>query len=478
MRFKKSDGLNASERVLADLCEKSFLKLWTYPNLFRKPGKELTDLLVVFGNDVIIFSAKACRYPNTGNADRDWSRWYRSSIADSAKQIAKTERSILSFPDKVFLDAKCLEKLPITLPNASDMRVHRICVALGALDRAEAETGTRGLKIEPAVVNDALRFTVGKIEKASGWVHVFDDVSLTTILSELSTIRDFIHYLDSKVALFETANFKFAASETDLLAYYLWKGRTFPAIEGDYRLDPNLWAQVEASPEFLAGREANKVSQFWDGLIEYINDHYLNETLEFGNEHSMSEHEHVVRILAAESRFHRRVLSKAVLQRAEFATKQAISSLLPSEQSDVSYVLYVGRGDQGKDHATYRTERAKDLQLRCVAAKAVNPEKRFIVGIAMDALGVKGSSEDFICLDTAGWTAEEIQKARQMRTELGYFKGGNAILPRMSEEEYPGSRKAVDVSKLADELSCLTVSESVELAEMLKAKWARSDVTG
>jgi hypothetical protein len=30
MRFKKSDGLNASEQVLAKLCEKSFLKLWTY----------------------------------------------------------------------------------------------------------------------------------------------------------------------------------------------------------------------------------------------------------------------------------------------------------------------------------------------------------------------------------------------------------------------------------------------------------------
>ena len=59
MRFKKSEGLNASEQVLAELCEKSFLKLWTYPNLFRKPAKELTDLLVVFGNDVIIFSAMA-----------------------------------------------------------------------------------------------------------------------------------------------------------------------------------------------------------------------------------------------------------------------------------------------------------------------------------------------------------------------------------------------------------------------------------
>ena len=140
MRFRKSEGLNASEKLLAELCEQSLLKLWTYPNLYRKPGKELTDLRVVFGNDVIIFSAKACSYPNSGYPAIDWSRWFRSSIADSAKQIAKAEKSIQAAPDKVFLDAKCLEKLPIALPPAGDMRVHRICVALGALVSAAAMT--------------------------------------------------------------------------------------------------------------------------------------------------------------------------------------------------------------------------------------------------------------------------------------------------------------------------------------------------
>jgi hypothetical protein len=295
------------------------------------------------------------------------------------------------------------------------------------------------------------------------------------VLTELTTIKDFIHYLDTKVALFDTAHFKYAASEADILAYHLWNGRTFPAIDVDYFIESDLWAQVEASPEFLAGRAANKIGHFWDGLIEYVNDHYLNETLEFGNEHSMSEHERLVRCMAGETRFHRRVLSKAVLQRAEFAKKQAISTLLPSDQPDVCYVLYVGCGDQGKDHVAYRTERAKDLQLRCVAAKAVNPDKRFIVGIAMDARRVRGSSEDFLCWDTADWTAEDIQLAQEMRTELAYFKGGNAVLPPLSEDEYPGSLKAVDVRKLADELSSLTVSESIELAGMLSEEWKPTD---
>lgn len=469
MRFQRSEGLTESEKILAELCEKSFLKLWTYPNLFRKPAKELTDLLVVFGNDVIIFSDKSCSYPNTGNADLDWSRWYNHSIAHSIRQIAKAEKCIRASPEKVFLDAKCLHRLPINLPDAAEIRVHRICVAVGALDRAQAETGTRALRIEPAVLNDAVRFTVGTNDKALGWVHVFDEESLATVLAELSTVTDFIHYLNSKVALTQT-NFKFADAETDLLACYLWHGRTFPARDRDYRLEPGLWATVEASKEFQAGREANRQGHFWDGLIEYVNDNYLDQTLEFGNEHDMSEHERVMRILAGETRFHRRALSKAILQRAEFAKEQAISTLLPSDQPDVTYVLYVGKGDQGKDHATYRADRANQLQMRCHAAKAVTPERRFIVGIAMDALGVKGSSEDFVCLDTGDWTAEDIQKVQQLRTNMGYFKGGTPVLP-LSEDEYPGPKRAIDVPKLAEELSKLTVSESVQLAEMLKAEW-------
>ena len=93
----------------------------------------------------------------------------------------------------------------------------------------------------------------------------------------------------------------------------------------------------------------------------------------------------------------------------------------------------------------------------------------------MDARGVKGSSEDFVFMDTGNWTGAEIQEAQKLREELGYFKGGSAIMTRLSEDEYPGSWRPVDVSKLADELSSLTISESVELAEMLKVQWTRSE---
>ncbi len=48
-----------SESYLSQLCRRAFLYLWSYPNLYRDQGhrgeghgKELCDLLVVFGNDL------------------------------------------------------------------------------------------------------------------------------------------------------------------------------------------------------------------------------------------------------------------------------------------------------------------------------------------------------------------------------------------------------------------------------------------
>src|SRR5690606_21732376 len=89
MRYKKSEGLTPSEAVLSGLCEKSFLSLWTYPNLYRKAGKELSDLIVVFGNDILIFSDKSISYPSTDDPSLNWSRWFRSAIRESAEQIWK-----------------------------------------------------------------------------------------------------------------------------------------------------------------------------------------------------------------------------------------------------------------------------------------------------------------------------------------------------------------------------------------------------
>lgn len=148
-----------------------------------------------------------------------------------------------------------------------------------------------------------------------------------------------------------------------------------------------------------------------------------------------------------------------------------VSTLLPSDQADVNYVLFIGRGDQGKDHAAYRADRMLHLRSRCIAAKAVRPERRFVIGIALDARGVRGSSEDFIFWDTADWTEESILRAQKLREELGYFQPGQVIESQMIEDEYPSVRTTKNLAALADELSRLTLAESTQLAEMLRDRW-------
>ena len=440
MRFNKSAGLTPSEELLAHLCDRSFLSLWSYPNLFRKPGKELCDLLVAFGDHVVVFSDKSCAYPDSGDASLDWSRWYRRSISGSARQLRRAEGWLRTSPERVFLDAKCSKHLPIQLPPTERLQVHRICIALGASARAKEETGTHSLTVSANDEGDTEHFTIGKITSAYGYVHVFDENTLPIVLSELSTTADLLDYLRKKETLFQSGRFDVAESELDLLGYFLWHNREFPDRGATrFRLDPNLWQQVEADPHFLAAREENKIAFFWDGLIKYLTELYMREELERGNKLAVDEYERVVRIMAAETRFSRRLLSKWILERADRAKNGYLGSLFPSMQEDVLYVLLVGPGDGGMNHDNYRQARSKQLYGRCIAAKAALPDRRFIVGIALDARGVKGRSEDFVYMDTDWWTDEAFEKAEQLRQEMGYFVEGRVQQQWVSEAEYPGT---------------------------------------
>ncbi len=105
-------GTTESERYLAALADRTFLDLWSYPNTFndRKEhgkgnGKELTDLLVVCGDDVVIFSDKSITWPGGDDVGLSWSRWYRRAVEASVKQIRGAERWIRRYPDRIFVDS-------------------------------------------------------------------------------------------------------------------------------------------------------------------------------------------------------------------------------------------------------------------------------------------------------------------------------------------------------------------------------------
>ena len=106
----KAEGVTPAERYLQRLCQHSFLSLWSYSSLYKNQkanatgdGKELCDLLVLFGDDVLIFSDKDCAFKDTGNLGLDWTRWFRKAIADSAQQAWRVEPFVKngSYPKSV-----------------------------------------------------------------------------------------------------------------------------------------------------------------------------------------------------------------------------------------------------------------------------------------------------------------------------------------------------------------------------------------
>jgi hypothetical protein len=78
----------------------------------------------------------------------------------------------------------------------------------------------------------------------------------------------------------------------------------------------------------------------------------MQETLERGNELSVPDYERGVRVMASETRFHRRVLTKCILERADRAKGGYIGSILPSARLNTHYVLLIGPGDGGIQQPT------------------------------------------------------------------------------------------------------------------------------
>ncbi|MDZ4372204.1 MAG: hypothetical protein U1C74_12370 [Phenylobacterium sp.] len=437
-RFERAEGLTASERILAEIADRSFLKLWTYPNPFREPNRELCDLIVVFGDDVLLFSDKAGAYPDTGNSALDWSRYYRSAIAESAQQLRTAENWIQRFPDRVFLDVRCQTLLPLALPLAARLRVHRICVAPAATDAARDRGGQTGLAIVPAVAGDERPYTVGQVAGCQGWVHVFDEESITVVLPTLSTIRDFVAYLRAKEALIAAGGLTSAASEKDLLAAYLWANRSFPDQGSPLIVEAGTWQALAAQPQFQAAQALNRRGDLWDRLIERLTAAVVQRQAVFGNDLEMTDVERILRHVAGEDRFERRVLSGAILERAQRAVGGGIGSILPSHADpSLAYVLWIKDHDPRQPYEAYRERRAVETLMRVQSAAAIQPELATVIGLGLDAANGRGGSEDFIYLDATAVSAEDRTQWAETRQVMGHFLNENVEQNRLIKDEYP-----------------------------------------
>ncbi|MCE5270051.1 SEC-C domain-containing protein [bacterium] len=449
--FQHNEGVTEAERYLQYLCNKTFLSMWSYPGLFKSPGKELCDLLVVFDNHIIIFSDKYCKFPETDCLSKDWSRWYKRAIEKSVYQAWGAERWIKNFPERIFTDRKAKDKLPFLLPDIGDANISLIVVAHDVARRCAKDLGGSGsLMIRSdldGIQNVAKPFFIGDYDKSKTFVHILDDITLNAILGKLDTIADFTSYLTKKEQLFRSDKIVIAAGEEDLLAHYLanidrdgMHGFDLPPSVNLVDFPEGLWFGFIHSDTFRKQQEEDTISYFWDDLIDRSSNHAFDGTQYFAEPSGILSTERILRLLAKESRLSRRALSKAFIDLLNKtpSDKQATRYCLSGDKrnSGTTYVFMLYPRKEDIEDKEYREQRKALLKAFSYIAKMRIPDSKNIIGIATESgEHIDERSEDLLYLDASNWTNEQQESTRQLMDDFklkSYVKKSKII-----EEEYP-----------------------------------------
>lgn len=449
--FTPGLGSTQAERYLTTLCRRTFLSLWSYPNVFKDQGleqlgegKEVSDLIVVFEDHVFLFSDKDCSFPDTGNLSLDWTRWYRRAIRKSAKQVWGAERWVRQFPNRLFLDRECTVPFPFEFPNEEKAKYHLIVVAHNVSERCKAALGGSGsLMLMPLIgASTEMPFAVGDLDRDRTFVHVLGDTSLEVLLGTLDTISDLATYLERKEAFIRSGQLLSAAGEDDLVAYYHRAvgddGHYFdiPDDATSLVVDEGFWEEFCESRERQAQLKANEISYSWDALIQKFVYHFHTDTQEFASHPAIQDQELPLRLMAREPRTRRRMLARALLELMEATSTDGRSARVVESggSREPFYVFLVLARPSKKSDAEYREVRRNLLATYCMVVRYLRPEATDIVGIATEPAEETRRSEDLVYLDGRDWSADAHREAMEWH-ERGILKDVRRF--GVLEQEFP-----------------------------------------
>lgn len=439
--IEKSGGFTDTERLLAAFCERSFLKLWSYPNPFKDDGHELCDLLAVFGNSVFIFFDRNSVLPDESDKDQQvlWDRWKNNVIDRQVKTAHGAERYIRA-GKRIFLDSKRTTPFPLEF-DLEHAVVHKVIVAHGAKEACE--------KASSHNIYGSMAITYGKPDRSKSQqfhieidkdkpVHIFDSHNLPIVLTELDTVADFSAYLEEKTRAIAKYDFLSYCGEEDLLAHYLLnydeKSKLHiigPKDESDgidgVMIGEGDWHDFIKTEVYKNTKMQDRISYFWDNLIQRTCQNALDGTLS-GNS-DLHRGKSAIFEMVKEPRFMRRALADRLLSAVERFPDQPNQftrqvTFLPSFQNNVGYVfLQLRTSDSTKSALDYREKRQTLLEIACGAAKNKFPNLIKVIGIAIDAPKFAGgiNSEDFILLDCENWTDESRAYYEELNSEWRFF---------------------------------------------------------
>lgn len=376
--------MTPSEKYVSELCGKSFLPFWSFPNPIGKKNKELCDVLVICENIIIIISVKDIKVSNNSDEEINYERWVKKSITDSVKQIYGAERYI-SFTDEILLKDR---KTKIKLPEKSNRVIYRIAIAFGGKPNYSLPNGEFG----------------------NGYVSVFDETSTSIILNELDTITDFTDYLSKKEAFLPKV---VAPSETDFLALYLQTdGLNINNVPKNIIFCENDdWKNYVETTKYKRWKEATIVSYIWDFMIQLLFDFHNDYKI---LDKTRQETEQAIRLINIETRTNRIILGNLLSN----AIKEKVRArmLQPLEKSNHSYVF------MPIDGRVWNEEVEGELILRCDVARFTFPKIQKVVGIAFGNDINKKFRFNICMIDIPEIDADFVQHVNKIQNELGFFK--------------------------------------------------------
>jgi hypothetical protein len=454
MAIQKSAGKTATEQLLAALCDRSFLRLWSYPNPYRDDGKELCDLLVVFENQVFIFVDRESRtLQNEAPTLTDWNRWWRDAVDAQVRSVHGVER-YLRMGRPVFLDPSLKVPFPIEI-DLERTTFYKIVIAHGAKEACAKFSpqnvyGSLAISYADQAVGSSVPFMI-HLDRRNP-IHVLDSHNLPIILGELDTIHDFSSYLEAKhSAIAKYAHLSYCGEE-DLLANYLYNleketGRHFIGLkDGDYMslmIREGEWKDFIQLPQYQNKKKADKVSALWDDLIQRTCQHALDGT--YTGTSNVLRGRSAIHEMAKEPRFFRRALSERILVAIrEFPDSTAdimrnlsyMESFHPAKAYVFLQLKVVDRGDYETE---YRPKRQQMLEIACAAAKLKFTHLHTVIGIAIDAPKFCGgvNSEDFMLMDCSSWTDAVRKDYEEANETMGFFTSTGQTSGKTKLFEFP-----------------------------------------
>lgn len=390
--------------------------------------------MVIFDEHIIIFSDKDCKFPDTGDVKLDWNRWYKKAVTKSADQIYGAESWLLLHPNRVFLDRECNIPFPFDIPTAENAKVHRIAVAHSASQRCIKELGGSGSLVlfadQPEVEDLNIPFTVKQGSSNKGFLHIFDDTTLNIVMQTLDTISDFVDYLEKKEEIFDNGTIIHAAGEEELLAFYMTGvgddskadfsfKKSLPEISNIALLE-GFWEKYSRSPQKKRRMQANATSYLWDELIENLARHAVAGTSQYNDPPGIDHQEKLLRILARESRFRRRILSEMFLGLIKKTRKfeRATRTVIPSIAGEPYYIFFVYPLLNNTPYEDYRVFRKSLLEKHCLITKLKYPDAENIVGIATESGRTGLGSEDVVLFNVKDWNEEMQKHAEEVKSMM------------------------------------------------------------